>query len=345
MFYLFNAPAQSRAPDVGTPPMSESPWSLLPAASENAQGLDQLYVFIWILCGISFVLVIGAMLYFMVKYKKPKAGHRKTSPITHNGKLEFWWSAIPAIFLFVIFSWGEIDYMKLVAPQSDAIDIRVTGQKWSWTVDYPDVAGATLRSGSEKNPTTLIVPVGVPVRLTMTSIDVIHSFYIPAFRVKKDVVPGRYTVLSFTATKPGMYPLFCAEYCGDQHSYMVGRVLVVETMEEYRQALAEAAKLEQETAETMAAFGARVFDRGGCNQCHSIDGSAKVGPTFKGVYGRQEVLSTGETITVEDNYIRQSIIEPNSQIVQGYGPQMPSFAGRFNEQQTTALIEYLKTLK
>lgn len=321
----------------GTPPMSESPWSLLPAASANAQALDNLYVFYWSMVGVAFVLCVGAQVYFMWKYRKPKDGHARTSPITHNGKLEFAWSAIPAFFFFILFVWGEVRYMEQASPPADALDVRVTGQKWSWTIEYPEIKGCRLTND-------LYVPVGQPMRLTMSSTDVIHSFYIPAFRLKKDVVPGRYTVMWFEATKPGLYPLMCAEYCGDEHSSMVGRVHVIEA-DKYKAALEEACKLEQAEGESLEDFGLRVLDRGGCASCHTVDGTVKTGPSFKGLFGKTETLADGSTVVVDDNYIRESILEPNAKIVSGFTPQMPPYAGRFDENQLNALIAYIKAQK
>lgn len=323
--------------DPGTPPMSDSPWSLLPAASANAEALDTLYIFFWILCGVAFVGMIGIQFWFMWKYRKPANGHAKTSPITHNGKLEFLWSAIPTFFFIVLFAWGEIEYMKQATPPADAIDVRITGQKWFWTIEYPQIKGGKLKN-------ELIVPIGQPMRLTMTSQDVIHSFFIPAFRLKKDVVPGRYTVLWFEATKEGEYPLLCTEYCGDEHSSMVGRVLVVKP-EDYERILAERTKLVQEDGESLVDFGARVYDRGGCASCHSLDGSVKTGPSFKGLYGKTETISDGSTLTVDDNYIRESVLEPNAKLVRGFSPQMPSFAGQFDDKQLAGLIEFIKAQK
>ncbi|MCA9699598.1 MAG: cytochrome c oxidase subunit II, partial [Myxococcales bacterium] len=195
--------------------MSDSPWELLPTASNHADSLDGLYLFLTFIAGISFVLVIGAMFYFMVKYKK-RSDNDKTSPLTHNGRLEFGWSAVPAVFLMVFFIWGERDFVRLSAPPADALDIRITGQKWYWTIEYPGrpVASTTTVEDGEIAP-LLIVPKDVPVRLIMTSKDVLHSFYIPAFRVKKDVVPGRYSAVWFTAIEEGTFPVFCTEYCGD----------------------------------------------------------------------------------------------------------------------------------
>ena len=323
------------AQDLGTPPMSASPFSLLPAASTSAQAVDDVYIFITLICAIAFVILIGTQVYFMVKYKKPKSGHRKTSPLTHSGKLEFWWSFIPALIMLVMFGWGEKLYMEMAVPPDDAISIRVTAQKWSWTIEYPDTAGAVLTD-------ELIVPVGIPVRLTMTSRDVIHSFFVPAFRQKKDVLPNRYTTMWFEASKIGVYPLFCAEYCGEEHSSMIGTVRVVGP-DEFQVALAEAARLEQDDGESMIDFGERVWKRGGCASCHSLDGTVKTGPSLLDKYGTEETLVDGSTVTIDDNYIRESLIEPNAKIVQGFTPQMPSFAGRFDDKAIAGLIEFIKS--
>ncbi|NJK32021.1 MAG: cytochrome c oxidase subunit II [Deltaproteobacteria bacterium] len=329
---------------LGTPPMSDSPWELLPTASNHAASLDGLYILLTVVTGVSFVLVIGAMVYFMVKYKK-RSDADKTSPLTHNGKLEFAWSAIPAVFLMVFFVWGEVDFVKLSSPPADAIDISVTGQKWYWTIEYPGrpMAATVEVEGGERAP-LLIVPKDVPVRLLMTSKDVIHSFYIPAFRVKKDVVPGRYTTVWFTAIEEGTFPVFCTEYCGDEHSSMLAVVKVVPA-DEYEAAVKAATILEQGAGETKEQFGEKVYKTFACNSCHTTDGSAKVGPSFKGLYGKQEALATGETLTVDENYIRESIYEPNAKVVAGFTPQMPSFAGQINDQQMDALIAYIRSLK
>jgi cytochrome c oxidase subunit 2 len=329
---------------LGTPPMSDSPWELLPTASNHAASLDGLYVFLTAVCGVSFVLVIGAMFWFMWKYKY-KSDKDKTSPITHNGRLEFAWSAVPAVFLMVFFVWGEVDFIKLSSPPADAIDIRVTGEKWKWTVEYPGraMASTTVVEGGEYAP-LLIVPLGQPVRLTMTSKDVIHSFYIPAFRVKKDVVPGRYSNVWFTAIEEGTFPVFCTEYCGDEHSSMLAVVKVVKP-EEYQAAVEAATVLEQGDGETAEQFGEKVYKAFGCNACHTTDGSAKVGPSFAGLFGKTESLSDGSSQVVDEGYIRESIYQPNAKIVSGFTPQMPTFAGQMNEDQLNALIAYLKTLK
>ncbi|RMG98026.1 MAG: cytochrome c oxidase subunit II [Deltaproteobacteria bacterium] len=331
---LAMAPAEQAAP----PPNDAQggPWSMPIQASTFAPETDAIYLFILVLSLISFVGIVGATLYFMKAYRR-RSADQKTSSITHNGKVEFLWSAIPAVLLVVIFLWSEVAFMKQVVPPPDAIDIRVKGQKWFWTAEYPANPGVQLNN-------EIIVPVGVPVRVTLTSQDVIHSFFIPAFRVKRDAVPGRYTTVWFEATRPGRYNLFCAEYCGDQHSEMRGVVHVLPA-DEYEAALAEAGRLEQEEGESLAAFGERIYVRKGCNACHSTDGTTKTGPSWKGMYGAERTFADGSSGTVDDNYIRESILEPNAKVVSGFTPQMPSFQGQLNDDQITALIEFMKTLK
>jgi cytochrome c oxidase subunit 2 len=323
------------------------PWDTLPQASTFAPSTDALYLFIVGLSLFFFVLIIGAMLYFMKKYRRLTPG-QKTSSITHNGKIEFLWSAIPAVLLVVIFVWGEIDFLKQTVPPNDAIDVRVTGQKWSWTIEYPDYPGKILTSSNNEPRVTLIVPKGRPVRLTMTSRDVIHSFYIPAFRIKRDVVPGRYTNIWFEATQIGEFNLFCAEYCGDAHSRMFGIVKVVDPAL-FESILEDYAKLEPNEGESKEAFGKRVAEIRGCVQCHSADGSAKVGPTWKGLWGKTETFTNGTSITLDgadgENYLKESINDPNSKVVTGFAPQMPPYAGQLKDEHIEALIAYIKSLK
>lgn len=343
--------------DLGTPPMSDSPWSLLPTASNHAANLDALYVFLTVICGIAMVFTIGAQLYFMVKYRYRSDADR-TSPLKHNTKLEFAWSAIPTVFLIIFFVWGEVDFMRMSTPPADALEVTVKAKKWSWEFSYPGGNGAASNeirvddkgdkvldaNGAPIVIPTLVVPLNEPVRLLMQSEDVIHSFYIPAFRVKKDVVPGRYSALWFTPILLGEYPVFCTEYCGDEHSSMLAKVVVVKP-ENFDARVAETTKLEQMEGETQLEYGQRVYKTKGCDACHTTDGGAKVGPTFKGVFGRKEQLTDGKEITVDENYIRQSILDPNSQVVSGYAPQMPAFAGQLADEDIDALITFMKSLK
>jgi len=227
----------------------------------------------------------------------------------------------------------------------DAINIRVVGRQWYWTVEYPDYPGVTLTSSTEEPLTTMIVPKGRPVRLTMTSEDVLHSYYVPAFRVKKDVIPGRYTTIWFEATRVGDFNVFCAEYCGDRHSSMTGIVRVLEPAM-FEAALREAGKLEIKEGESAIEFGKRIYSRRGCNACHSVDGSPATGPSWKGIYGASETLVGGAKQTVDDNYIRESILAPQAKIVDGYtGTNMPSFQGQLDDKHIAAVIEYIKSLK
>lgn len=320
-----------------------TPWSTLPQASTFAEGMDALYLFIVGLTVFFFVLTMGIQGYFMWKYRR-RSADQKTSSITHNGKVEFLWSAIPAVLLVVIFVWGEVDFLKQTVPPEDAVQVRVTGRQWFWTVEYPDYPGVQLTSSVDESQVTLMVPKGRPVQLTMTSEDVLHSFYIPAFRVKRDVIPGRYTNMWFEATQVGTFNLYCAEYCGDQHSTMIGTVRVLEP-EMFEAALEEAGRLTQDEGESLAAFGQRIYSRRGCNACHSLDGSPMTGPSWKGLWGKEETTTSGP-VSVDDNYIKESILEPNAKIVTGFdGVKMPSYKGQLDDTHITALIEFMKTLE
>ncbi|MBV1862042.1 MAG: cytochrome c oxidase subunit II [Nannocystaceae bacterium] len=326
------------------PPVETAhPWAMPTAASTFAEDTDNLYYFITALDTLFFVLIMGAMGYFMWKYRR-RSKDQKTSSITHSGVIEFLWSAIPTALLLVVFVWGECDFVRQSVAPADPLEVRVTGRKWSWTVEYPKYPGVSLNSSQEEPALTLMVPKGKPVRLTMTSADVIHSFFVPAFRVKRDVVPGRYTQIWFEATRIGEFNLFCTEYCGDFHSQMTGVVKVLEP-DDFERELVKAGILEQDVGESMAAYGERIYSRRGCVSCHSVDGSEKTGPSWKGLYGRTESLSDGSTVKAEDQYIQDSIYEPNKQIVAGFAPQMPSYQGQLDNKQVEAVIEYIKTLK
>jgi cytochrome c oxidase subunit 2 len=303
-------------------------------ASTVAANADALFYFIYYLCLLFFVLIVAAMIIFVVKGRHKEGAPVKTSAVKGNHTLEVVWSVIPGILLVVIFAWGFKDWVKLVVPPGDSIDIRVTGFKWAWSFDY-------MASGVNTN--RIVVPENTPVRLTMSSKDVIHSFFVPAFRVKRDVLPGRYTVMWFEATQRGEFPILCTEYCGTSHSNMISTVKVV-SQEEYDQWIADGGDLGG-AGVPPAELGAKLYEAKGCNACHSIDGSAKVGPSFKGVAGKQGEFADGASYTADDTYLRQSILEPQAHIVKGYQPVMPSYQGQLNEKQIVALIEYMKTLK
>jgi cytochrome c oxidase subunit II len=306
-----------------------------PQASTLAAGQDSLFYFIYYLCLLFFVGIVGAMILFVVKGRYKNDGSVvKTSANKGNHTLEVLWSVIPGILMIVIFGWGFKDWVKGVVPPANSLEVRVIGQKWNWSFDY-------VASGVQS--AQLVVPEGKPVRLTMSSKDVIHSFYVPAFRMKRDVLPGRYTVQWFEPTQLGEFAVQCTEYCGTSHSQMLTKVKVV-PQEQYDQWIADGGDLGG-AGVPPAQLGAKLYEAKGCNACHSIDGSPKIGPSFKGIYGRSDEMADGTRVTVNDDYIRESILLPQAKIVKGYPPVMPSFQGQLNDKQIAALIEYLKTLK
>lgn len=301
-------------------------------ASTFAGETDAIFYFIYWLCVVFFIMIVGAIGYFAVKYKM-KGPDDRTSPIRGNHQLEIIWSVIPSILLLVMFAWGFSAFMDQQRPPADAIDVSVTGQKWSWAMTYEN--GAT-----EMNH--LVVPVNQPVQLTMHSTDVLHSFFIPAFRVKRDVIPNRYTTIWFEATEIGAYHIFCTEYCGTSHSDMIGTVDVV-TQEEYEEHLGSLGGCEE--GQSLAECGEAVFTGSGCGACHSVVGTdVLIGPPLSGLFGSERNFEDGSVASADENYIRQSIMEPNSQVVQGFAPQMPTFAGRIDDEQLTALIAYIREL-
>jgi len=304
-------------------------WMPMPG-STMAEEVDPIFYFLLYASLAFFILVVGLIILFVIKYRK-RGELTTTSGVDHNLKLEILWTVIPTILLAIAFVWGFKSYLRLWVVPKDALEIKVTGQKWFWSFEYPEGANAVNE---------LTVPVGKPVKLLMSSKDVIHSFYVPNFRVKMDVLPNRYSVTWFEATKVGRYNLFCAEYCGEGHSKMIGKVNVV-TDAEYNKWLDTA-----ELGEGMSAaeFGAKLYQSKACVTCHTTDGSRGTGPTFKNVYGHEVQLSTGETIEVDENYIRKSILEPATDVVMGYAPVMPTFKGILKDRQIDALIAYIKTL-
>jgi cytochrome c oxidase subunit II len=307
----------------------------MPAKSSTvAANTDALFYFIYYLCLFFFALIVGAMIYFVVKYRHKEGKPARTVDLKGNHTLEVFWSVVPGILLVVIFAWGFKDWVKLVVPPAHSLEVRVTGYKWAWAFDY-------VASGV--NGGTLVVPENQPVKLTMSSKDVIHSFYVPDFRVKRDVLPGRYTVMWFEATEKGEFPIKCTEYCGTSHSGMISKVRVV-SQEEFDEWIQNGGDLGG-AGVPLAELGAKVYEAKGCNACHSIDGSAKVGPSFKGVYGKPAKLADGSEVVVNDDYIRESILMPNAKVHQGYPPVMPSFQGQLNDKQVSALIEYIKSLQ
>jgi cytochrome c oxidase subunit 2 len=300
-------------------------------ASTIAGEIDALLLF-WLGVSLFFALLIaGLIVYFMVRYRRRPGGDH--APDAHGSiLLEGMWTAVPFGIVMVLFFWGASLYAKLRIAPADAMQIDVVGKQWMWKLQHME---------GRREIDELHVPVGRPVKLMMTSEDVIHSFYVPAFRVKQDVIPGRYSTLWFEATKPGTYHLFCAEYCGTLHSGMIGWVVAMEPA-------AFEAWLAGETpgAENLpvAVAGENVFQAQGCGTCHRADGSGQ-GPSLAGLFGRTVTLDSGATIVADEGYLRESIVNPQAKIVAGYKPVMPTFQGLLSEEDVMRLLAYVKSLK
>jgi cytochrome c oxidase subunit 2 len=279
-----------------------------------------------------FVLICGLILVFTVKYIRRRPDQLASAQITHNLPLELSWTIIPLIIVMILFFIGMKGYLHMRVPPADSIQVNVMGQKWSWSFTY----------GTGAINDTLVVPVNTPVKLLMTSRDVLHSFFIPAFRTKADVIPNRYHSLWFQATRTGVFPVQCTQYCGTNHSYMLTAVKVLE-QDAYDDWLANAS--DPGKGKTPAEFGAILYSKRGCNACHSLDGTKVVGPTWKGIFGKMESMATGPAMKVDEAYLRQSILEPNAHVVAGFQPVMPTYKGVLNDREVDALIEYIKTLK
>jgi cytochrome c oxidase subunit 2 len=301
-------------------------------ASTLAPNHDGLFWFITWVSIFFYVLVVGLILFFVRRYRR-RSADEITPHITHNQKLEVVWTAIPLLIVIVIFFWGFHGYISAQVSPANAIEIQAVGKKWIWQFEYPD----GLRTLND-----IHVPLNRPVRLIMTSEDVIHSFFVPTFRIKKDVLPGRYTEIWFTATKPGMHQVYCTEYCGKGHSDMLARIFVDDDAA-YQKWLVEG----DESLKTMPLneLGQMVYENRGCATCHSLDGSRGQGPTWKGIFGATHQMVDGAQIKVDENYIRESILEPNVHVVQGYEPVMPTYKGMLRDREVLGVIEFIKQLK
>ena len=295
-------------------------------ASTLAPAVDNLYFFILAVTAFFALLVAILVTVFAIKYRD-KTGDKVGAPIHGSIALEIGWSFVPFVVAMVMFGWSANVFFQIVRAPDQALEIYSTSKQWMWRFQHID-------GQSEINE--LHVPLGLPVKVTFTSEDVIHSLYVPAFRVKADAIPGRYSSIWFTATQTGEFHLFCAEYCGTQHSGMVGKVIVMEP-NDYQ------AWLSGDTGLSMAARGEQLFQQLGCQSCHLADSSGR-GPSLSGVYGSQALLANGAAATIDDAYVRESILTPQMKLVAGYGPLMPTFQGLVNEESVMSLIEYIKSL-
>lgn len=300
--------------------------------TDIAKQVDNLYGFLLVVSFISCVILIGGMVYFAVKYRR-KSAHDKTPYITHDTRLEILWSVVPLIIFLFVFAWGWIVYHDMRTMPKNALEVHVTGKQWAWTMEYKNGVKAI----------ELVVPVNKDVKLILTSEDVIHSFYIPSFRIKQDAVPGRYTTLWFHAEKLGEFHVFCTEFCGTGHSGMMSKVRVV-SQEDFDKWLIDESEI---GTLPLAARGAKYFQTRACSSCHNVDNPAvKVGPSLYKKWGNEEQFDDGSKAIFDENYARQSILEPQARIVKGYPrpSPMPSFQGQLSESELSALIEYIKGL-
>lgn len=305
------------------------------AASSLAGQVDALYL-VWAAISVFFSLLIAVLLvFFFVKYRRPTDDshvndiglEEREAPL-----LEIGWSVIPLIICLVMFVWGTRVFFDIYRPPSDAQEYFAVGKQWMWKFQHPE---------GVREINDLHVPVGQSIKVTMTSEDVIHSLFVPAFRTKQDAVPGRYTTLWFKATKAGTYHLFCAEYCGTEHSRMIGQVIAM-SPRDYEQWLAGSP-----AGKTPVASGAQLFDTFACNTCHrdAKDPRPARAPQLAGLYGKDVTFADGGTAKADDTYLRESILNPGAKLVAGWQPIMPTFQGQVSEEQLAALLAYIKSLE
>ena len=296
-------------------------------ASTFAPDVDHLLLYLMAVAVFFTVLIFGAILYFAIRYRR--RSEQELPHVPHTGyTLEIVWSVIPFGLTMVMFTWGASIYIRESRPPADALSINVVGKQWMWKLQHME---------GQREINELHVPLGRDVKLTMTSEDVIHSFFVPSFRVKQDVVPGRYSTLWFRPTKTGKFHLFCAEYCGTKHSGMIGWVYVMEPREYARWLNGGGAM------GSLAENGEKLFQELACSNCHKADGSGRC-PSLVGLFGRKVQLSDGRMVTADEGYIRESILQPNAKIVANFQPVMPTFQGLVTEEGVLSLIEYIKSL-
>jgi cytochrome c oxidase subunit 2 len=296
-------------------------------ASAMASRVDHLYFYLLAVSAFFSLLIALLVIFFAIRYRRRSEEELPTG-IEGSLKLELAWTVIPLMIALSFFFWGARLFFAMNRPPNDALQVYVVGKQWMWKIQHAD---------GQREINELHVPVGRAVRLTMTSEDVIHDFFVPAFRMKKDVVPGRYTMAWFTATRPGRYHLFCSQYCGTKHSTMIGWVDVMEPSA-FQAWLAGGS-----ASESLASTGAKLFQQHACNTCHRPDSLAR-GPNLEGLFGRQVRLSDGRTIVADEGYIRESIVNPAAKIVEGYQPIMPTFQGLIDEEGILQLTAYIKSL-
>jgi cytochrome c oxidase subunit II len=297
-----------------------------PEASKIAPQMDALYFFMVLVSLIGLTLVILLVLAFSILYSKKR--HPVATQIEGSTLLEATWTIIPLGLFLVMFVWGALIYFRVYTPPANAMNIYVVGKQWMWKAEHP---------GGQHEINALHVPVDRPIQLTIISQDVFHSFSIPAFRVKREAIPGRYSSVWFEATVPGTYHLFCTQYCGTEHSHMIGEVVVL-SQDDYKKWLDGST-----SGASLAQNGERLFASLSCNACHNTRPDAR-GPSLANVYGSKLNLSNGQQIVADDAYLREAILNPSQHITQGYAPIMPTYQGQISEEGVIDLVEYIKNL-
>ncbi|HSP17154.1 MAG TPA: cytochrome c oxidase subunit II [Thermoanaerobaculia bacterium] len=295
-------------------------------ASTVAGPVDALYIALIIITGTVSVLIWLVIFYFAIKYRR-RPDNELAQEYEPPKALEITWIVIPTIIFFGIFVWGALLYFHEQRVPDNALDVYATGRQWMWKFEH---------AGGQREINTLHVPVNRPVRITMASEDVIHSLWFPAFRIKADVLPSRYRTMWFQATKTGRFHIFCAEYCGTQHSGMIGWVEVMQPTD-YQKWLAGG------TEGSLASQGEKLFQKYACHTCHTSDATGR-GPVLLGVFGKTVKLADGRSVVADENYVRESILNPQAKIVAGFGPVMPTFQGQVNEEDLLKLLAYVRSL-
>ncbi len=299
------------------------------SASTNSGSVDALYLYLIAVTVFFSVLIAGVLVLFVIKYRR-RSAYEIPQPVAGSLKLETLWSVVPFIIAMSIFAWGAQVYFEQIRAPVNTNEIYVVGKQWMWKLQH---------TTGQREINELHVPTGRKIKLIMTSEDTIHSFFIPAFRIKADVLPGRYTTQWFEATKPGRYHLFCAEYCGMNHSGMIGTVVVMEPTE-FDNWLSG-----NSNQQTPAAAGEQLYQSLGCVSCHGAKGEGGRGPALVGVFGKQVFLTNGQTVIADEAYIKESIEDPNAKLVSGFGPIMPTFQGQVTPEQVIQLMAFIKSLQ
>ncbi len=302
--------------------------ALFPAeASTIAPYTDELYFFLILMSLVGMALVLALLFGFSLKYRREK--NPVATQVEGSTLLEATWTIIPLAIFLLVFVWGGLLYFRIYSPPANAMNIYIVGKQWMWKAEHP---------GGQHEINALHVPTGRPVQLTMISQDVFHSFSIPDFRIKREVIPGRYSTVWFNATTPGTYHIFCTQYCGTQHAGMIGEVTAL-TPDDYEKWLKEST-----SGMSLAQNGERLFASMGCNACHSGNAAAR-GPNLAGVYGSRLTMTDGSQVLVNDAYLRDAILNPSQHVTAGFAPIMPTYQGQISEDGLIDLVEYIKQMQ